>query len=243
MKSSHKEARLLVFDWDGTLMDSEAQIVRCLQAASRDLDLEYRDEAACRDIIGLGLREAVNSLYRDSDDDFVARYIDRYRHHWFAAEDSRLFPGARETLERLHAEGYLLAVATGKGRAGLDKVLEATGLGELFAATRCADETCSKPDPRMLQELMTELKTAPGETLMVGDTEYDMAMACSAGAGPIAVSYGVHAPERLLRYEPLACLDAIGEFRPWLVEHRSQDPGKTESLSSKRLDQRLPVES
>lgn len=239
---SHKEARLLVFDWDGTLMDSEAQIVRCLQAASRDLDLEYRDEAACRDIIGLGLREAVNSLYPDADEVFVARYTESYRHHWFATEDSRLFPGARETLEHLHAEGYLLAVATGKGRAGLDKVLKATGLGELFAATRCADETCSKPDPRMLQELMTELKTAPGETLMVGDTEYDMAMACSAGAGPIAVSYGVHAPERLLRYEPLACLDAIDEFRPWLVEHRSQGTEKAESLSSKWLDQRLPVE-
>jgi phosphoglycolate phosphatase len=223
MKSSHIEARLLVFDWDGTLMDSEAQIVSCLQAASRDFDLEYRDEAACRDIIGLGLREAVSRLYPDSNDDFVARYTERYRHYWFASEDSRLFPGARETLENLHAEGYLLAVATGKGRAGLDKVLEATGLGELFAATRCADETCSKPDPRMLRELMTELKTTPGETLMVGDTEYDMEMASSAGAGPVAVSYGVHAPERLLRHEPLACLNAISEFGPWLAKHRGHD--------------------
>ena len=221
MKSSHRGARLLVFDWDGTLMDSETQIVACLQAASRDLDLEHRDEAACRNIIGLGLHEAVNSLYPDSDDDFVARYTERYRHYWFqVAGDSRLFPGARETLEGLHGEGYLLAVATGKGRAGLEKVLSSTGLGELFAATRCADETCSKPHPRMLRELMDELGADPAETLMVGDTEYDMEMARSAGAGPVAVSYGVHATERLLRHEPLACLDAITEFAPWLSGHR-----------------------
>lgn len=231
MKSTHTGARLLVFDWDGTLMDSESQIVACLQAAGRDLDLEYRDEAACRDIIGLGLREAVNGLYPGSDDVFVARYTERYRHYWFqVAGDSRLFPGARETLESLHGEGYRLAVATGKGRAGLDKVLAATGLGELFAATRCADETLSKPHPRMLQELMDELGISPAETLMVGDTEYDMAMARSAGAGPVAVSYGVHAPERLLRHGPLACLDSIGAFRPWLRDHRARHP-EPEALS------------
>jgi phosphoglycolate phosphatase len=231
MTASHTEARLLVFDWDGTLMDSETQIVSCLQAASRDLDLEYRDAAACRNIIGLGLREAVETLYPGCDDAFVADYTQRYRHYWFqVAGESRLFPGARETLESLHEEGYRLAVATGKGRAGLDQVLAATGLGGLFAATRCADETCSKPHPRMLEELMAELRVPPGETLMVGDTEYDMAMARSAGAGPVAVSYGVHELERLLRHEPLACLHAIDEFGPWLAEQRSRGLGKTRSL-------------
>ena len=223
MTSSHTGARLLVFDWDGTLMDSESQIVACLQAAARDLDLEYRDEAACRNIIGLGLREAVNGLYPGVDDDFVTRYTERYRHYWFqVAGESRLFPGARETLESLYEEGYRLAVATGKGRAGLDKVLAATGLGELFAATRCADETLSKPHPRMLHELMAELDIPPGETLMVGDTEYDMAMARSAGVGPVAVSYGVHEPERLLRHRPLTCLDAIGDFGGWLAAYRNR---------------------
>lgn len=223
MTSSHTGARLLVFDWDGTLMDSEAQIVRCLQAASHDLGLEYRDEAACRNIIGLGLREAVNGLYPGADDAFVTRYTERYRHYWFqVAGESRLFPGARETLESLYDEGYRLAVATGKGRAGLNKVLATTGLGELFAATRCADETLSKPHPRMLRELMDELDIPPEETLMVGDTEYDMEMARSAGAGPVAVSYGVHAPERLLRHDPLACLDSLCDFRPWLTGYRDR---------------------
>jgi phosphoglycolate phosphatase len=222
MMPTHIDARLLVFDWDGTLMDSEYQIVSSLQAANQDLGLEYRDEEACRNIIGLGLREAVEALYPDSDEAFVQLYTERYRHYWFqVAGESRLFPGARETLEALHGEGYRLAVATGKGRAGLDKVLAATGLGELFAATRCADETLSKPHPRMLRELMAELDIPPGETLMVGDTEYDMAMARNAGAGPVAVSYGVHALERLQRHEPLACLDAIDELGPWLVGHRA----------------------
>jgi phosphoglycolate phosphatase len=222
MKRSHTKVRLLVFDWDGTLMDSEAQIVASLQAANHDLGMTGLGDDACRNIIGLGLREAIEQLHPGCDAGFVASYIERYRHHWFRAGDSQLFPQARETLESLHDEGYQLAVATGKGRAGLDKVLRATGLASLFDATRCSDETCSKPHPRMLQELMRELGRSPEETLMVGDTEYDMEMARNAAAGPVAVSYGVHALERLLRHEPLGCIHRIDEFGPWLAQHREQ---------------------
>ena len=210
--------RLIVFDWDGTLMDSEAQIVQAMQAAIGDLALEPRDRAQCRNIIGLGLREAIDALYPGRDDAFLQTFVERYRHHWFrAGHVSALFPGARETLQLLDEAGFLLAVATGKGRAGLDKVLDHTGLGGLFAATRCADETRSKPHPQMLCEILDELDVAPQQALMVGDTEYDMEMAVRAGVGPVAVRYGVHPPERLQRHRPLVCLERISELPDWLA--------------------------
>lgn len=209
--------RLIIFDWDGTLMDSETQIVDAIQASIADLDCEPRSVAACRNIIGLGLKEAVEALYPGTDAEFREAFVDRYRHHWFAGrQPSSLFPEAHATLKRLKEAGYLLAVATGKGRAGLNRALAETGLGPLFDATRCADETRSKPHPQMLLELLGELACAAGQAVMVGDTEFDMEMAGKAGTGAIAVSYGVHEPERLLRYRPLACLNAIGELQDWL---------------------------
>lgn len=212
---------LLVFDWDGTLMDSEARIVACIQAAIEDLGLEPREVAAVRNIIGLGLSEAISTLYPGCDNTLVASMTDRYRYHFLTANPTRseLFPGAEETIRGLGEAGYLLAVATGKGRRGLDLVLEETGLGKYFHATRCADETFSKPHPQMLEELMDELGTAPGETLMIGDTEYDMQMATNARTHSLAVSYGVHEKERLLRHNPLHCLDAIDELDGWLRQY------------------------
>lgn len=209
---------LLVFDWDGTLMDSEARIVACLQGAISDLSLPHREVSALRNIIGLGLAEAIQTLFPGSDADVQHAVVERYRHHFLVADPtpSTLFEGAAETLHALAAEGYLLAVATGKGRRGLDKVLEETGLGPLFHATRCADETCSKPHPQMLLELMDHLGAEPQATLMIGDTEYDMEMARNARTAALGVSYGVHHPERLLRHEPLGCLDSIGDLPNWL---------------------------
>lgn len=209
---------LLVFDWDGTLMDSEARIVACIQAAIGDLGLEPREVASVRNIIGLGLHEAISMLYPGSDTVLHQAMTDRYRYHFLTANPTRseLFPGAEETVRRLSEAGYLLAVATGKGRRGLDLVLEETGLGRYFHATRCADETFSKPHPQMLEELMDELGTEPGETLMIGDTEYDMEMALNARTHALAVSYGVHEKERLLRHRPLGCLAAIDELSGWL---------------------------
>ncbi|MFQ5644926.1 MAG: HAD-IA family hydrolase, partial [Thiogranum sp.] len=129
-----------------------------------------------------------------------------------------LFPGASETLHLLKESGLLLAVATGKGRAGLDKVLSGTGLQEIFSATRCSDETQSKPHPQMLMEILDELGTEPRQALMIGDTEYDLLMALNAGVSPVAVSYGVHERERLMQHQPLACLDNISELVDWLAE-------------------------
>lgn len=212
---------LLVFDWDGTLMDSEARIVACMQGAINDLGLEPREVAAIRNIIGLGLYEAISSLYPGCDDGLVASVTERYRYHFLKANPTRseLFSGAEKTIRGLSEAGYLLAVATGKGRRGLDLVLEETGLGQYFHATRCADETFSKPHPQMLEELMEELGAIPGETLMIGDTEYDMQMASNARTHSLAVSYGVHEKERLLRHNPLHCLDAIDELDGWLQQY------------------------
>ena len=211
--------RLIIFDWDGTLMDSETQIVHAMHAAIDDMRLEKRSADQCRNIIGLGLKEAIDALYPGRDDAFLEQFVDRYRHHWFSiAHTSELFPGALETLRVLRESGLQLAIATGKGRAGLDKVLQTTGLKDVFAATRCSDETQSKPHPQMLEEILAELNIVPQQALMVGDTEYDMRMAVEAGIGSVAVSYGVHARERLLQHEPLVCLDNIGELVDWLAE-------------------------
>ncbi len=217
--------KLIVFDWDGTLMDSETQIVHSLLNAIADLGLASRNADQCRDIIGLGLREAIEALYPGEDESFAARFVERYRRHWFAmAGESDLFPGARETLQVLNEAGFTLAVATGKGRVGLDKVLDHTRTQHLFSATRCADESRSKPHPQMLEEILYELQIDPAQALMVGDTEYDMRMARQAGVHPVAVSYGVHERQRLAQHDPLVCLDNISELIDWLAEHSLLNP-------------------
>ena len=197
--------KLLVFDWDGTLMDSEARIVSCLSMTLSDLALPALGRDALLNVIGLGLPEAVATLLPGADADLIRRFIDRYRYHFLSDHHApaMLFPGARETLAALDARGYLLAVATGKGRRGLDQSLEDTACRGLFSLTRCADETASKPNPRMLLEIMQVLDVAPGDTLMIGDTEYDLKMAPNAAACGLAVSYGVHARARLLPCTPL----------------------------------------
>ncbi len=199
-------------------MDSEQQIVRTMQASIADLGLEARNAEQCKDIIGLGLKEAIQRLYPGSDDQLLQRLVERYRRHWLSDEKgSDMFPGAEQTLLELKDNGYRLAVATGKGRVGLDKVLDKTGLAHLFDASRCSDETASKPHPQMLNELLEELDVSAGQALMVGDTEYDLQMANHAGIGPVAVSYGVHEVARLLACKPLTCLDRITELPGWLL--------------------------
>jgi phosphoglycolate phosphatase len=209
---------LLVFDWDGTLMDSEARIVACLNLAISALGLEARPHHMLSNIIGLGLNEAVLSLYPEADEALVQAFVEHYRNHFLSDQQlpSELFPGALDTLQQLHQQGYLLAVATGKSRRGLDRSLAETGSRDLFHATRCADETCSKPHPQMLLEIMAALDVIPEETLMIGDTEYDMLMANQAGAGAVAVDYGVHDRQRLLEQQPLGCLTDIRELPGWL---------------------------
>jgi len=219
--------KLVVFDWDGTLMDSEARITDCVRAASIDLGLSVPPDEAIRNIIGLGLRESVQTLFPNADDDLVTQVHDRYRVHFLGENMSptRLFAGVERVLADLEQRGYLLAVATGKGRRGLDKDLARTGFDRLFHATRCADETFSKPHPEMLLQLMDELGVEPSETLMVGDTEYDMEMASNARAARLAVSYGVHSVERLMRHSPVGCLDDIRELTDWIDRWENEPLG------------------
>ena len=220
-----EKIRLIIFDWDGTLMDSETQIVHAMSAAIDEMGLQKRSIDQCRNIIGLGLKEAIDALYPGRDEAFRQQFVECYRHHWFSnAQTSELFPGARETLHLLKESGFVLAVATGKGRAGLEKVLLATELEAVFSATRCSDEARSKPHPQMLLEILQELDIEPCQALMVGDTEYDLSMAMGAGVAPIAVSYGVHERERLLEYQPLTCLDNISELVDWLAEENLLAP-------------------
>ncbi|OQX30165.1 MAG: HAD family hydrolase [Candidatus Sedimenticola endophacoides] len=212
--------KLLVFDWDGTLMDSEARIIACMQEAARDAGLAVPDRQAVRNIIGLGLEEAVRTLF-PRHGKLAPTLVERYRFHFLQANTtpSALFAGAAEVLYALAGEGYFMAVATGKGRQGLDMVLKETGLGPLFHATRTADETFSKPNPEMLFQVMNAVGVEAAETLMIGDSEYDLRMASNARVASLAVSYGVHEPERLLRHRPLGCLDDIGELTGWLRRH------------------------
>ena len=213
-----RDYRLLIFDWDGTLMDSVSHIVHSLKLAAADMGLEGRSDDQFKGVIGLGLAEAVDALYPGRDEAFRQELAERYRRHYLPPGPSPtpLFDGARETLRALDEAGYLLAVATGKGRGGLDKVLDETGLGPLFRATRTSDVTRSKPHPLMLQQILEELEVEVSEALMIGDTEWDLVMAANAGMDSLGVTYGVHDAERLATHNPVGCIDAITELPAWL---------------------------
>ncbi len=214
----HKAFDVIVFDWDGTLMDSEAHIVECLALALEAVGREPGPASELRQVIGLGLGEAIAALLPGEGEAVREAAVRAYREHFLSPRPSpsELFPGVVETLDALSEHGYTLAIATGKSRRGLQKVLRETGLEGRFAATRCADETRSKPDPLMLHQLLAELDVPPGRALMVGDTEFDLLMARQAGVPGVGVSYGVHAAERLHAHRPLAILDDIRELPPWL---------------------------
>lgn len=209
--------RLYVFDWDGTLMDSMARIVACLRLAAHELGLEDLGDARFGDVIGLGLPQAIARLYPGLDAPLIERFRDAYARNF--VEDCRvpstLFPDARGVIAGLRARGHRVAVATGKSRRGLDRVLEELGLQRAFDATRCADETASKPDPLMLNEIIAELGVPRSATVMIGDTEYDLEMAARAGVRSLGISHGVHARERLLRHDPEAIVDSLTEILAW----------------------------
>lgn len=213
-----KKYELIVFDWDGTLMDSEVRIVTCMQRAAADAGFAIPSEAAARDIIGLGMTEAVQRLFPDADATGVDALVDAYRGHWLGnrVEPATMFSGARELVSGLHQSGHLLAVATGKSRRGLEKALDESGLGGFFHATRCADETFSKPHPQMLEEILTDLDMSPAAAVVIGDTEYDMQMASSARVDAVGVSHGVHSTERLLAQGALQCFDDLHQLSGWL---------------------------
>jgi len=211
---------LIVFDWDGTLMDSTATIVRCIQSAARDLGLPVPSDSAAAHVIGLGLHEAMQAAMPDIAPAMYPRMVERYRYHFLTKDHELvLFKGVREMLADLNNEGYFLAVATGKSRVGLNRALNACGLLALFDATRCADETFSKPHPAMLQELTRELGQDMRRTVMIGDTTHDLMMASNAGAAGIAVEFGAHPVAQLQACNPLFSARTISELHAWLLEN------------------------
>ncbi len=220
--SSHTPFRLLVFDWDGTLMDSIGSIVACTLAGLEDLGLEAPPAAEIRAAVGLNRDESLERLFPDYEAAELERVVERLRHHWLATYRHQvlLIDGAAAALENLAREEYFLAVATGKSRAGLDHDLEVTGLGGAFLATKTADEAASKPHPQMLLDLMDELGAAPGETLMIGDTTFDLEMASGAGCAALGVLSGSHGREALAACGPLDVIASVGALPPWLESRR-----------------------
>jgi len=203
--------KAIVFDWDGTLVDSESHIVDCIGYAADQLGLAALSYDRRKSIIGLGMREALLELYPELDHAQIVAMREHYAAHFFGrkTEPYDLFPGVLDTLEALKSKGVSLAVATGKSRNGLDKALQSTGLGRFFDIERCADETRSKPDPLMLKEIAAHYQYDYKDMLMVGDTSYDMSMAQQVNMPAVAVSYGVHALEDLHPYQPVKVIDAL----------------------------------
>ena len=211
---------LFIFDWDGTIIDSTAKIARCLAEAISDAGLPERSEAERKAIIGLGLDEAIRRLFPDIEPQQLIELRAGYSKHFINADQlpCSFYPSVLETLERLKADGHVLAVATGKSRRGLDRVLANLNMQDFFHITRCADETASKPNPLMLEQILNELDVEVGDAVMIGDTEYDLEMAKFAGMRSIGVSYGVHHVDQLLRHRPQRVIDRFDELLVWLGE-------------------------
>jgi phosphoglycolate phosphatase len=209
--------KLLVFDWDGTIIDSTGLIVHSIQSACRDLGLVVPTDDAARYVIGLGLQPALSHLLPGVDQQTYPLVSQRYRYHYLAGDhEAPLFGGVADLLQQLRLRGHTLAVATGKSRAGLDRSLRHVGLTALFDATRCADETFSKPHPAMLHELMVDLVVSPQQTLMIGDTTHDLDMAANASVAGLGVGYGAHPAEQLRTRAALEVVDSVSTLSAWL---------------------------
>jgi phosphoglycolate phosphatase len=218
---------LLVFDWDGTLVDSIERIVTSLQFASKqtiDIDLS---ETQARDVIGLGLMEAITKLHPELDTQQHSGKLediaDAYRQHYLYDNTvpAPLFSGVDELLNELRQDGYTLAISTGKSRAGLKQSINEHQLADYFAATRCAGENRSKPHPEMLHEILEELNFSASQTLMIGDSEHDLKMANNANMRCIGVTHGVHDAATLNRHNPLTCLTDITDLSLYLSHNYS----------------------
>ncbi|QFU22473.1 HAD-IA family hydrolase [Shewanella eurypsychrophilus] len=203
-----KQYELVIFDWDGTLMDSVGKIVACMQQTALTLDMAIPTEQAVRDIIGLSMGEALSTLYPDGCAELQAEMKEVYSQQYLALNQtpSPLFDGVEDLLTTLNGLGYKLAVATGKARVGLDRVLTATELGGYFVASRCADEAASKPSPEMLLQLLIELDVSPDKAVMIGDSIHDLNMANNAGIDAIGVDYGAHDRDTLSQAKPKAVI-------------------------------------
>ncbi len=210
---------LLIFDWDGTLADSQEHIVNAMQAAIEALQLPEHSRESCAQMIGLGLSEVALRLFPGAGVDAHQAFIESYSYHFTRLRQqyggTQFFPDAISTLNALHTHGHQLAIATGKSRRGLNRVLDADNIAHLFAATRAADETASKPNPLMLEEILSETGVGVGDAVMIGDTSYDLEMARNLDMRRIGVSYGVHHVEVLREYKPAIIIDSLAELLQW----------------------------
>ena len=221
-----KQYPLLVFDWDGTLVDSIKRIVTSLQFASKQtLDITP-GETQARDVIGLGLNEAIAKLHPDLDElqhaNDLNRIADVYRQHYLYDNTvaAPLFAGVKQLLDSLRDDGYTLAISTGKSRIGLEQSINQHQLADYFATTRCAGENKSKPHPEMLHEIIDELNFSAAQTLMIGDSEHDLKMANNANMHCIGVTHGVHNAATLEKHNPLTCLTNITELSAYLNHNK-----------------------
>ncbi len=213
-----KQFDLIVWDWDGTLANSTGMITDAIVQAASQVGLPALDPTAASNIIGLGLRESIHALFGDIPAEKAQALARQYTANYYAGESEiPLFAGAKETIVELHRRGYKLAVATGKGRRGLNLALEHCGLGKYFHETRTVDECFSKPHPQMLDELMDICVARPERTLMIGDTSYDLQMAQNAGVPALAVTFGAQSREQLLRYNPIQIFNQFNELSDWLL--------------------------
>lgn len=215
-----KKYRCIIFDWDGTIMDSAKKISECIRSAAVDLDLPVPSDAKARNIIGLSLIDSMQVLFGDIGDDKTNQIVERYKHHFLHQNETAqpLFAGIVDGLERLSQAGAFLSVATGKARAGLNRVLEAEAMHDFFIYTRCGDESRTKPHPQMLLDTLEFVALEPHDCLMVGDTEYDMNMAVNAGIDALGVSYGVHTEERLFNSGAMHVVKDVPSLMDWLLQ-------------------------
>lgn len=208
---------LVVFDWDGTLLDSTGAIVKAIQAATREIGATPPDDARARYVIGMGLREALQHAVPDLQESHYDELVNAYRRHYLSGDhELTLFEGVEPLLQQLQAEHRWVAVATGKSRVGLNRALGHSDLGKYFDTTRTADETRGKPDPLMLQEIMDHCAVPPERTLMIGDTTHDLLMARNAGAHGLAITHGAHDLEALLACAPVGVVDSISDLSDWI---------------------------
>ncbi|MCM5680872.1 HAD-IA family hydrolase [Schlegelella sp. S2-27] len=220
MRTRPRQFDLVVFDWDGTLFDSTALIVQCIQSACADLQVPVPSQNAAAYVIGMGLHEALAHAVPGLPSERYPELGLRYRHHYFAKQhELTLFDGVLPMLQALKGRQHWLGVATGKSRRGLDEALNTVQLRGVFDGTRTADETRSKPHPLMLHELMAEFGVEPERTLMIGDTTHDLQLAANAGTASVAVSYGAHEPSAFHEFAPRTVVHSVGELHRWLGDH------------------------
>ena len=223
MNIKERRYELIVWDWDGTIMDSTPTIVQCIQQACRDLDFPVPEDSIASYVIGLGIHDSVRRVVPTIDPKHFPTLVDPFRYHYLAKDhELHLFGGMRDLLENLRAQGFMLGVATGKPRRGLDRSLRHHQLEHLFHDTRTADESFAKPHPGMLMDLSDRLQVPVRKMLMIGDTTHDLQMAQAAAVDAVAVTYGAHPADALRSANSLACFDNVEVLGNWLMQNLHQ---------------------